>query len=576
MLATYVRALHHGTPQKVTGLCGRIIRGKQPADFLTLTDDPTRKLVLLMGPDGLEKLLGKSGYDMLVEIGYETAYIDRKVAEGNRFKLIVFPEGGPAKLATWENVLDVVGNVYPNVASKLARHAHGLIHTDFAEIEHVAGFNFSAVDKAGPTDPRYMTEERFRQSAGTLVDARAFLYFTVHLRELFSGDGYTYTADGRRGLMEYIVANKPIADLGSHEIIDLTITLPTQQNQRSVALHKTYPIPTHYNPNEVGKVRQVPYEAIATSAKTYAQQHGIPAASLDKFRIAMMVIDGQNTFCIPGFELFVGGAVEDMQRTCEFIYRNLGMISEVDVTMDTHKTYQIFHAAFWVDSNGNHPPMFTMISLDDVKSGKWLPNPAMAAFLTKHSYQALVDHALHYCNKLAERNRYLLIIWPYHGMLGGIGHALVPALEEACFFHSIARQTQYGHEIKGGNPFTENYSIFGAEVLTTAGNKPIPGAQKNVAFLERLMNNDAVIIAGQAKSHCVAWTIDDLLDDINAKDPSLAKKVYLLADCTSPVITPVMDFTDTANQAFQRFKDAGMHVVQSTDPIWTWPGINLK
>lgn len=352
--------------------------------------------------------------------------------------------------------------------------------------------------------------------------------------------------------------------------------LPAQQNQRSVSLNKTYPIPAHYNPKEVGTVRQVPYEAIASAAKTYATQNGITAASLDKCRIAMMIIDGQNTFCVPGFELFVGGAVEDMQRTCEFMYRNLGMISEVDVTMDTHKTYQIFHASFWVDSKGNHPPMFTMISLDDVKSGKWLPNPAMAAFLTKGSYQALVVHALWYCNKLAERGRYLLIIWPYHGMLGGIGHALVPALEEACFFHSIARQVQYGHEIKGGNPFTENYSIFGAEVLTTAGNKPIPGAQKNVAFLERLMNNDAVVIAGQAKSHCVAWTIDDLLEDINAKDSSLAKKVYLLADCTSPVITPGMDFTDMANQAFQRFQDAGMHVVKSTDPIATWPGINLK
>ncbi|HLD75813.1 MAG TPA: hypothetical protein VI874_02250, partial [Candidatus Norongarragalinales archaeon] len=45
----------------VSGLCGRIIRGKKAGDFETLTDDPDRKLVMLMGPDGLETLLGKTG-----------------------------------------------------------------------------------------------------------------------------------------------------------------------------------------------------------------------------------------------------------------------------------------------------------------------------------------------------------------------------------------------------------------------------------------------------------------------------------------------------------------------------------
>jgi nicotinamidase-related amidase len=47
-----------------------------------------------------------------------------------------------------------------------------------------------------------------------------------------------------------------------------------------------------------------------------------------------------------------------------------------------------------------------------------------------------------------------------------------------------------------------------------------------------------VIIAGQAKSHCVAWTIDDLLTEIQSQDPSLAQKVYLLEDCSSPVVVP--------------------------------------
>jgi nicotinamidase-related amidase len=103
-----------------------------------------------------------------------------------------------------------------------------------------------------------------------------------------------------------------------------------------------------------------------------------------------------------------------------------------------------------------------------------------------------------------------------------------------------------------------------------------PIAERNTGFLQRLLDADLLIVAGQAKSHCVAWTIDDLLTEVGARDPKLVEKVYLLEDCTSPVVVPdVVDFTDEANAAFQRFADAGMHVVRSTDPIFTWPGVGL-
>ncbi len=90
-------------------------------------------------------------------------------------------------------------------------------------------------------------------------------------------------------------------------------------------------------------------------------------------------------------------------------------------------------------------------------------------------------------------------------------------------------------------------------------------------MIEKLLAFDAVLVAGQAKSHCVAWTIDDLLAGIAAVDRRLAEKVYLLEDCTSPVVVPgVVDWTDDADAAFARFAEAGMHVVRSTDPIESW------
>jgi nicotinamidase-related amidase len=84
-----------------------------------------------------------------------------------------------------------------------------------------------------------------------------------------------------------------------------------------------------------------------------------------------------------------------------------------------------------------------------------------------------------------------------------------------------------------------------------------------------------VVVAGQAKSHCVAWTVEDLLRDERARERGLAEKLYLLEDCTSPVVVPgVIDYTDEADAAFRRFAEQGAHLVRSTDPMGSWPGLS--
>ncbi|MEG4344265.1 isochorismatase [Microcoleus sp. A003_D6] len=339
------------------------------------------------------------------------------------------------------------------------------------------------------------------------------------------------------------------------------------------------PLPNHFDTKKVGEVWRVPYQERATEAKNWAKQHSIQPAASDKNRICLMIIDAQNTFCLPEFELFVGGrsgsgAVDDNLRLCEFIYRNLNLITAIAPTMDTHTAMQIFHPIFWINEAGEHPqPAATSITLEDVQKGLWKVNPAVADSIAGGNFSALEKHSLHYVNKLSENGKYPLTIWPYHSMLGGIGHALVSAVEEAIFFHGIARNSQALFEIKGGNPLTENYSVLRPEVLD--GPDGVSIAQKNAKFIDKLLEFDAVIIAGQAKSHCVAWTIDDLLTEILARDSQLAKKVYLLEDCTSPVVVPgVVDFTEQADAAFQRFAAAGMNVVKSTQLMDILPDIS--
>ncbi len=336
---------------------------------------------------------------------------------------------------------------------------------------------------------------------------------------------------------------------------------------------KEWPIPAHFDPDKVAEVWKVPYQERAQEAQEWAEQHSIRPASSDTVKISLLLVDMQNTFCHPDFELYVGsqsgkGAVDDSKRLAQFIYRNLGHINHISATMDTHQAVQIFHAIYLVNDRGEHPQANTLISFEDVHQGRWKFNPLIADDLgISPSYGQ--KELLHYVSELKQKEKYDLMIWPYHAMLGGIGHALVSSIEEALFFHTIARKTQTDFILKGDNPLTESYSAIGPEVTEGPDGEPI--GRKSGEIFEKLLHSDALIIAGEAKSHCVAWTVEDLLTDIQEHDASMAGKVYLLEDCTSPVVVPnVVDYSEQADATFERFAQAGMHLVRSTDSLHTW------
>ncbi len=337
------------------------------------------------------------------------------------------------------------------------------------------------------------------------------------------------------------------------------------------------PIPDHFDDSTVNEVWRIPYQTRLNEARDWARVHSIAPASEDEIRTCLLLIDVQNTFCIPDFELFVGGrsgngAVEDNIRLCRFIYQNIPHITKIACTLDTHTAMQIFHEIFWIDDNGEHPiPLQTLITQEDINTKKWSVNPSIAGNLNRdtHAKKQLTAYSEHYIKTLTADGKFPLTIWPYHAMLGGIGHAIVSAVDEACFFHAIARESQTHYELKGQNPLTENYSILRPEVLIDESGNPI--AQKNDTFLSALLEFDRLIIAGQAKSHCVAWTVSDLLDEIQQIDLDLAEKVFLVEDLTSPVVVPdVVDYSDAADAAFEAFSQSGMNIVTSTDPIGSW------
>ncbi len=324
------------------------------------------------------------------------------------------------------------------------------------------------------------------------------------------------------------------------------------------------PTPKFYDPDQVGELYVERAALVAEEAKTYSEKNGIKPAAQDDFRIAAFGIDCQIGFCLPGASLFVPGAVEDTKRTIDWIYANLDKITGLHFSMDTHRVYQIFHPAWWVGEKGRHPDPLTPISSEDVRQGKWLPI-------------AHPRECLEYCQKLEATGKYLLTIWPYHTLLGGVSHALVPALIEAAIFHSIVRRHQSHFETKGTHALTENYSVLSPEVQEL-GNQTVGGF--NAPFFKMLMEYDRVYIFGQAKSHCVLSTLMDIRDKIQSTDPGLADKVWILEDAMSPVPAPPLDplppelnFPVVAEAAMDRFREAGMHIVTTVDPVEAQVGV---
>ena len=318
------------------------------------------------------------------------------------------------------------------------------------------------------------------------------------------------------------------------------------------------PLPTFYDPTKAADVYVERADLVAELAEKYRVQHDVQPSASDKFRIAAFGIDCQVGFCVPGASLFVPGAVEDTKRTLGWLYKNLTQITALHFSLDTHRVYQIFHPAWWLSPSGTHPAPFTPISYDDVKSGKWKPI-------------AHPRECLEYCKKLEQNGKYVLTIWPYHTLLGGVSHTLVPALMEASVFHAIARRHQTHFETKGTHAMTENYSVLSPEVRELGGQ--VVGAF-NAPFFKMLLEYDRIYVFGQAKSHCVLSTLQDIREHIRSTDPKLAEKVWILEDAMSPVpappiqpLPPGLDFPRIADQAIEEFRSAGMRIVKTTDPV---------
>lgn len=262
----------------------------------------------------------------------------------------------------------------------------------------------------------------------------------------------------------------------------------------------------------------------------------------------LLLIDVQKDFH-PGGSLAIPSADADALRTATFIARNSSSISRIVATMDSHQKLDIAHPCFWTDASGKHPDPFTLISTENIRSGKWIPRKDLkhpvnspfvdAAILSQGgevpnnlfsddgSTLDIVQHCILYTERLEAKGRFQLCIWPEHCIIGSPGHSVVDVVMDAIEGWSRATGGSVEWVQKGQNNLTESYSALSAEVPVseeTSFNQDVFDSLKK--------DTEKLVVCGQALSHCVNYTVRDIVEHWPEDEVG---KLTLLSDCASAV-----------------------------------------
>jgi len=221
----------------------------------------------------------------------------------------------------------------------------------------------------------------------------------------------------------------------------------------------------------------------------------------------LLIIDPQNDFMEDG-NLAVKGAGNNILNLTNFIYNNLRKIDKIKVSLDTHTYKQIFSQVWWEDENGNHPDFYTIIDEDS----KYKP--------VYHK-----EYSMKYLKYLSENNKEL-IIWPYHCILGTFGHNIEANLENMLSYFSLVTKNTVEKITKGSNALSEMYGIFKQEYSEI-------NTEINPMLAKAYGKYENIIIAGEAKSHCVLETVKQMCEFYTYDH--FNSNIFILEDCMSSI-----------------------------------------
>lgn len=235
----------------------------------------------------------------------------------------------------------------------------------------------------------------------------------------------------------------------------------------------------------------------------------------------LLIIDPQNDFCdIPGAALPVIGADQDMNRLAAFIEANASKLSGITVTLDSHPSVAVERTTFWKKGDGSDVPAFTEITYDAVREGKFLPRD-----------QSHMVEVLRMLQQLEAGGKYKLMVWPVHCVTGTWGHNIHEAVARKLNAWEFLRQKTVRKVLKGEFSLSEHYGVFEAEVPFEDEASTLFNSKLARSLLEE---TDLLLVAGEASSHCVAASVEQLLRYATEQGGKVPD-IVLLSDCMSPV-----------------------------------------
>ena len=322
----------------------------------------------------------------------------------------------------------------------------------------------------------------------------------------------------------------------------------------------------------------------------------------------MLIIDPQNDFH-EGGSLAVSGATEDSERIAEFITNSSDKINKIFVSLDTHTPNHIGHPGYWktidsADEKPVEPGAWTIFSVNGDNIVGTVHNPITQEVISTNNYtpkrnkfETTVEQ---YNKRVAFTKMYIetvptlggglkgpALIWPTHCIEGNCGHQVNPTLKTALdIFNNNQQNAAVEYHIKGQNELVEMYSIFQAEIpiekneftsfevtgenmnqyysggiqsefkesskIDVPNSDQEDGAYLQTSFNEELFNSltkdgKPIVICGEALSHCVNWSLRDLVSYILKNETInytikyangnklIPGQVILLENCSSPV-----------------------------------------
>lgn len=289
------------------------------------------------------------------------------------------------------------------------------------------------------------------------------------------------------------------------------------------------------NVSEIGKQARMNLNDIFA----LAEKEEFAAAKDDAPRRLVLAIDVQKAFMVGG-ALAVPGSIGDVERMTRFIYNNMAGITRIMCSLDTHTAHQIFHPCWWVNSAGDHPAPYTVITYDDVQKNRWSP---------------LIEpiKSVKYLKGLEQKAKKQLCIWPYHCIQGTEGATLENEFAKMVYFHSVARKTVSPMVQKGTDPYSEMYGIIEPEFSESNF--------LNTPVLNAIEEFDEIYVVGEAASHCLMESVRQIATHF-ANRPEITQKITILEDCTSPI----PGYEAETKAAFDMFKSTyGIKFAKSTD-----------